>query len=411
MKLTSIQMLRGVAAFIVMLAHILEIEQNSIAIVGGHETAIIAAFWEKGFAGVDLFFVISGFIMVYVTAGRERGATSALDFLVTRASRIYPLWWLFMAVMAIYFLSTYGVPGDPDEFLASGNTANVYLLKSIFLLPQAGHPTLGVGWTLIHEMYFYVVFAAFLFAPPKWLPVLLATWAIFVIGCDYAGWTNYFPGNLLELANYPITLEFIAGAFVALLVMSGRRAFAVPLTIIAAVALITAIIVYSNDDTQHTLKWGRVLWFGLPATVLIYGITSWEADGGWERLGWSRFFRSLSSRVWRLLVKLGDISFALYLCHMICLGCVRQSMKALAALLENMDAPQSISSVFRLGAPGMLDNLVFVLTSITVSVIVALASYRFFEQPSLSYLAKIRKRIFPPIAAPNRGEMVRDKIW
>ena len=411
MKLTSIQMLRGLAAFAVLMSHLFAIEAETISAKGGSESPLLASFWEKGFAGVDLFFVISGFIMVYVTAGRERSAASVADFLIARASRIYPLWWLFMAIMAVYFFAAYNLPGPPEHVELSGHSAPVYLLNSALLLPQAGHPTLGVGWTLIHEMYFYVVFAAFLFAPQNWLPALLAGWAAFVIGCDLAGWTNHFPTNLFELANYPMTLEFIAGAFVALLVMSGRRAFALPLTIIGAAGFISAMIVFSNDDAAYTLRWGRVIWFGIPSTLLIYGITSLEADGGLDRRGWSEALKAQTSRIWRRLVSLGDISFALYLSHMLAISAVKRIFGFIASGLEGVGAPHFLVSFFDIGALGVVDNVLFIVASIIAALIVAGLSFRFFERPSLSILAKWRKSIVRPIKTPRRGDMVRDAVW
>lgn len=411
MKLSSIQTLRGLAAFAVMMSHLYAIEVEAIAAMGGQGGAVLGQVWEKGFAGVDLFFIISGFIMVYVTAGRERGPASVADFAVARASRIYPLWWLFMFATAAYFMVTHGTPGDPDQFERAGHSAPVYLLNSALLLPQAGHPALGVGWTLIHEMYFYVVFAAFLFAPQRWLPVLLALWAVFVVATDFAGFSNYYPTNFLELANYPMTIEFIAGAFIGLLVMSGRRAFALPLTVIGALAFIVSMIVFSNDDAAYTLRWGRVIWFGLPAAILIYGMTSLEADGGLNRSGWPRMLKALSNLVWRWLVKLGDISFALYLGHILAISGMKRVFSLIAEKLQAGGASQEIVDLFDLGAPGILGNVLYIAVCILMALALASLTYRFFERPSLIVLSKWRRAMMRPISNPKRGEMVREAVW
>ena len=411
MKLTSIQMLRGLAAFAVMMSHLYAIEVNAIAVKGGGEAPLLGAMWEKGFAGVDLFFVISGFIMVYVTAGRERGAASAADFAVARASRIYPLWWLFMSATAVYFLLIHGVPGDPAQFKQAGHSAPVYLLNSALLLPQAGHPALGIGWTLIHEMYFYIVFAAFLFAPQRWLPYLLTGWAGFVVACDLAGYSNYYPTNLFELANYPMTLEFIAGAFVAMLVMSGRRAFALPLTLIGAGAFLFSMIVFSNADSTYTLRWGRILWFGLPAVILIYGITSLEADGGLRRANWPPRLKRWTSGLWCSLVRLGDISFALYLGHILAISGLRRVFDFIGTELGEMGAPSFLANMFQLGAPGLLDNIVFLISSVAAALILAELTYRWFERPSLAVLSKWRRGLMRPISSPRRGELMRETVW
>ena len=411
MKLSSIQMLRGLAAFAVMMSHLYAIEVNAIDSRGAGEASLIGPVWEKGFAGVDLFFVISGFIMVYVTAGRERGAASAADFALARASRIYPLWWLFMTATAIYFVMIHGVPGDPIQFELAGHSEAVYLLNSALLLPQAGHPALGIGWTLIHEMYFYVVFAAFLFAPQRWLPFLLAAWAVYVVACDLSGFSNYYPTNLFELSNYPMTIEFIAGAFVAMLVMSGRRAYALPLTLIGAGTFIFSMIVFSNADAEYTLRWGRVLWFGLPAVILIYGITCLEAQGGLKRENWPPIMQRWTGWVWRGLVRLGDVSFALYLGHILAISGLKRLFEFLSGELSAAGAPPFVSEIFLLGAPGIVDNVVFVVSSILMAILLAELTYRYFERPSLAVLSKWRRGFMRPISAPRRGDMVRETVW
>ena len=411
MKLTSIQMLRGLAAFAVMMSHLYAMEVNAVDLRGAGEASLIGSVWEKGFAGVDLFFVISGFIMVYVTAGRERGPASAADFALARASRIYPLWWLFMSATAFYFIMIHGVPGDPIQFEKAGHSEVVYLLNSALLLPQAGHPALGIGWTLIHEMYFYLVFAAFLLAPQRWLPLLLLGWAAFVVGCDLAGYSNYYPTNFFELANYPMTIEFIAGAFVGLLVLSGRRAFALPLTLIGAAAFIISMILFSNADAEYTLRWGRVLWFGLPATILIYGITCLEAEGGLKRETWPPAIRRFTDGIWSGLVRLGDISFALYLGHVLAISGLKRVFEFVGGYLSASGVPDVVANIFLLGSPGPLDNIVFLVSSIVVAVLLAELTYRLFERPSIGLLGRLRRALIRPISAPRRGELVRESVW
>lgn len=99
-RLYSIQALRGVAAFLVLIFHL-----NAILYSGNKDTNQIGAFWANGFAGVDMFFVISGFIMVYVARDIVPGFKSSVRFLFFRVARIYPLWWFFASLMMVYFQS------------------------------------------------------------------------------------------------------------------------------------------------------------------------------------------------------------------------------------------------------------------------------------------------------------------
>jgi peptidoglycan/LPS O-acetylase OafA/YrhL len=105
MKLQSIQILRGIAALLVVIFHVRAQEMLAIGGNGLAEMPFLNGFVNNGFAGVDLFFVISGFIMVYVTDGVRPGIRSSLDFLFARATRIYPLWWFFSALMIAMMIS------------------------------------------------------------------------------------------------------------------------------------------------------------------------------------------------------------------------------------------------------------------------------------------------------------------
>jgi len=99
-RLDNIQALRGIAAVLVVFYHIaLFLREGAWPGVSGYPTGI----WDQGWVGVDLFFVISGFIMVWTTRDIQRGVGTAANFLWRRALRIYPLWWICAAVMAVYF--------------------------------------------------------------------------------------------------------------------------------------------------------------------------------------------------------------------------------------------------------------------------------------------------------------------
>ena len=104
-KLNSVQALRGLAALFVLIYHISQQQLHAIGAIGASARTptvdlwLLSGPWNQGYAGVDLFFVISGFIMVYVTqkfaknAGQKAADVAA--FLYKRIVRIYPLWWVF----------------------------------------------------------------------------------------------------------------------------------------------------------------------------------------------------------------------------------------------------------------------------------------------------------------------------
>jgi peptidoglycan/LPS O-acetylase OafA/YrhL len=379
---------------------------------GDLESPLIAGLWQNGFAGVDLFFVISGFIMVYVSGEAKPGLRTAGGFLFARAARIYPLWWVFAGVFTAYMLYTYGLTGVGETGLPAigrGIPPFEYLAKSFALIPQAQHPVLGVGWTLIHEMYFYVAFAVILLAPRRLLPALLFLWGALVTIGALTGLSAPVATTLLELATYPMTLEFIFGAVAGLLVCSGRRLAPLTVSLIAIAWLIAALsfvlppeytpgpdavrfgpfawadgrmsTTAAGSWTPFILTWGRVLFFGLPCALLVYGFASLEADG--------RF------KAWPFMVRLGDWSYALYLSHMLVFA-------GLARILPSSLAP---------GQPGILDNAGFIVVALALAIIVSGLSFHLFETPLMRVFGRLRSRLFSSDAHKLKPRPVRARVW
>lgn len=136
----SIQWLRAIAATEVMIWH-------SDLVVKGFSNAQIqtSAYAPLGGIGVEVFFIVSGFLMAYVTADRP----SARDFMTSRARRIFPLYWAFTLLVILVYLA------NPKWHLGGFSLDALNVLKSLALWPQNGYPILTVGWTLEHEIVFY----------------------------------------------------------------------------------------------------------------------------------------------------------------------------------------------------------------------------------------------------------------
>src|ERR1700757_1478274 len=137
-EIRTIQTARAIAANLVIFSHLFLVQARYTA------GTVLPAFTLYGIAGVDLFFVISGFIMVAV-AGRDRGP---IEFLWRRVTRIYPTYWLVsLAVLATALLA--------PTLVNSSITTPISLWRSFLLIPDRTFPLLAVGWTLVYEMYFY----------------------------------------------------------------------------------------------------------------------------------------------------------------------------------------------------------------------------------------------------------------
>ncbi len=357
--LDSVQALRGLAAMLVVIFHVTGIQKSEL----------ISGPWERGYAGVDMFFVISGFILTYITHTYTRSLRTAGRFLYARATRVYPLWWIFASILPIYFLITYGSVAAPDQAIpASGEWT--YLTKSLLLWPQSTEPVLNVGWTLIHEVFFYLVFSLALLLRRPALPFLLVVWA----GLTLAGsWLLRTGDPVLDLATSQLTLEFIAGAFVGLSIRHRLIFLPRTLLLLGVAGLIAGMTLHTGEAMQGQPLISRVAVFTLPCCAILYGCVVLEQDQGLPVPGWC--------------VALGNWSYALYLAHIIVMvGVLRLSRMAEGLL------PQELRLYLIATEPGLWGNLVFSLAVITLSVITAALVHRYLETPLLTLTRKIIRR-------------------
>jgi len=360
-RLDSIQCLRGIAALLVLFFHLAEF-QREMAVGNAADIALTFGIWDSGWAGVDLFFVISGFIMVYVTRETGRSFGDVRKFLTSRITRIYPLWWVCAGIMMVYFWVTYGIPAAPDR-IAGPNEAAIYAFKSMLLIPQDAPPILGLGWTLIHEMFFYLIFALILFLPKKYLLPAFIAWAMLTVAGSFLISPVAYGRNIPELLASPFSLEFIAGGLAGWLVNRGR--FAAPHLCFyggAILAILGFVVVHENGALSHTLS--RVAIFTLPFFLLVYGATGREIIAG---------------RLYPLwLTRLGDWSYSLYLTHYIVLVTLRR--------IYRMAAPDSL----KVGAEGALDNVVFAVLALAISIVTAAVFYAIIERPAVKFFKQRR---------------------
>ncbi|MEZ5959712.1 MAG: acyltransferase [Hyphomonadaceae bacterium] len=348
-RLTQIQMLRAVAAFLVLAAHLAVIE-TKYAI-----DPILPDWFSIGFAGVDLFFVISGFIMARLADDAARGPGASGAFILARAGRIYPLYWAVTAAVTALWLVR------PDMVFAS-NTAAPDLIRSFLLWPDDTLPILAVGWTLVHEMYFYVIFALVLLLPRQaTLPVLLL-WAAIVAGGYAAGLGAASPES--RIALHPLTFEFVVGALAGFALPRQAPKFgnaALALGVIALGAALTAVVVTElwRDDAFWMESWLRPALFAVPGALLVFGLAALDLKG-----------RGAPS----LLAHLGDQSYALYLTHVLSLSAAGRIWQAL---------PQTNSA---------WDNVAALVVLILSAYLVAEIAFRLIDKPVRQVFRALTRR-------------------
>lgn len=351
-KLSNIQALRGIAALLVVFTHLPAMEVKH----GGEQ--FLPAFTRFGISGVDLFFVISGFIMVYVTWDQSRNVKNSLKFLFTRLTRIYPIYW----VIALLVLGAWIVRPS----LISFDPAKTSLIKSFLLWPDQTLPMLKVAWTLVHELYFYFVFALILLLPRKFLLPALCVWMGFVVLGNRMGWGSLSPET--ALMTHPLTVEFFLGAVAGWIYkkfgpVAGWPVLAVGLFLFAVAIYYLATAFNSN---MYPSNWERVLYFGLPAVLIVYGLACVETKG-FVLPKWSS--------------RLGDWSYSLYLSHILSLSVLGLFWRSIAR-------------------PGMFDNVIAICVMLVGSIFVSAVFWYVVEKPALTFFKKLRVKLFSPQVSP-----------
>ncbi len=283
----GIQILRGIAATLVVFHHSLE---ESLAISGK-----IAPDWliAVGACGVDIFFVISGFIIYSVTYGREpRNPEPAPAFLLKRFIRIFPLYWICLLATLALWSSGY--------FYRSLHLDAHILGSSVFLFPSS-KLIIGVAWTLVYEMYFYYLFSITLYIRNARISVLTTT---ALIGGGLL-LSNLLPaGDLQHFLSNPIALEFCFGLILSYFIHSQAlggawlRYLWLPGLILMGGAAVFAENKYSS--TAGPAANIRYLAWGSPALLVTVSFIK------------MRFDKSLLNRI---LLPIGDASYSIYLTH------------------------------------------------------------------------------------------------
>jgi peptidoglycan/LPS O-acetylase OafA/YrhL len=283
--LFTIQALRAFAAAAVVAYHCFYMLVHN----GGYTLAVP----HIGASGVDLFFVISGFIMIYTSSNAFRQPRASLTFIRRRAIRIVPLYWLYTTVVVLLLAFA------PGLFAEVQFDRQHVIFSYLLLLSENSMGTVGTvmqtGWTLCYEAYFYLLFAMLLNLPRKYF--LVVSGAVFIAGVTLAA-LHWSPPVWASVATDPLLFEFYFGAILAFLFLKGHvlpRLFA-----IAAIVLgISAIFMAGNIDINAD-RWTRIIYWGLPCCAILFGAISLEQT---------------ELKVPKLLSALGDSSYSLYLAH------------------------------------------------------------------------------------------------
>ena len=286
---TLVQVLRAVAALAVALYHVTH-DVQSLTLSDPSLAARIGAAmpWQ---AGVDIFFVISGFVMLHASATLfQRGLIGIRIFIAHRLARIVPLYW---ATTTLFLVITMVAPHAVSASLGGIG----YIVQSYAFIPAARpdglvEPAYGLGWTLNYEMFFYLWFAACLWLPRR-LAVLCLTACLG--GLIIIGVMAHPTGDIASVWTSPIMLEFLFGVWIRALL---PRIGTLPAWTRLGIAAVAILLLHADYDTVGV---PRMLAWGLPGALLVVAAVTGSDQPG--------------SRARSIWVGLGDASYALYLVH------------------------------------------------------------------------------------------------
>ncbi|MFN4020627.1 MAG: acyltransferase family protein [Erythrobacter sp.] len=331
-RLLGIQYLRAVAA---------------LAVVCFHAAAKEKANFLIGEAGVDVFFVISGFLMVAIT----NDTTKPWEFFKNRIKRILPIYWIATTVMLLGII--FGL--FPNARIDLWHVMASYLFLPA-ISPATGEiwPLLVPGWTLNYEMSFYALFAVALFISNEkkrvfLIIILLFAMAIFGIIFSPEGVSGRFYCN-------QIVLEFAAGSFLGLLWKQHRALFRHGRSLIGLSVFGFAMAWLVDSDAN------RALVFGVPSLLLVAGVLAVEHARPIERQS--------------LALLLGNASYSIYIWHTL-----------------------AISVTSKLAALVGLSFAAAVAFNIVGGVLIGLAAYAVLEEPLRKLLNPKQHQLAPSASA------------
>lgn len=337
--LTRLQILRGFAAYMVVLLHWGDVVRS--------ETDFFMPMNHLGNFGVDLFFVVSGFVMVYV-AGRK--ATPA-RFMFDRIARIVPLYWV--ATLGIVAAQTFR-----EWLFAKSLVTPETIISSLLFIPADNavgslEPILFVGWTLNLEMVFYALFALSMFGSKAWrVPLVIG-----LITIVYAIGVIFSADHVISFYGNPILFEFAVGCILGWVATKSTTLAAFTrisgwFYIAAGVALLAINEAGLPSFDNRFMKWG------IPASLIVAGVIALDMKKPIKSTG--------------LLVSLGDSSYSAYLLHwFVIVAC-------------------SLTIMPVLGGTQIGTILTYPIV-IGVTALLSTCSYRFLEIPARNFL----RRRFP----------------
>lgn len=332
--ISGLQAARGFAAVLIVFFHA---DLSSNVFYGQKQ---LLGFWNFGLIGVDFFFVLSGFTIYWIHSNDSANIISALTFIKKRIFRIYPP---YLLVTIVLLLTYHFFPA------LSNPNRNIGILTSLLLIPSNTFaPALIVAWTLMLEMFFYLLFVIF-YINKTIFKIIFLIWVAVIIVLNLSVGSQV--GKILYLSPY--NLEFILGMFAAIIAKK-MKVNSLHL-ILGSLILIVFVILHNGHFNSNELFNGLLkrLILGGSFLLIVTGLLSIDPKLHYPRS----------------LLFLGSASYSIFLIH----TPVISILNRVAAIVKvHVDVP-----------PMVLFFMIVIL-----SILVGMLFYLFFEKPVFRILKK-----------------------
>lgn len=324
--LESLQLLRAIAVILVLLHH-----------------SSFRKYISFGFSGIDIFFVLSGFIIYHTSLNNPKLTTK--EFLLRRLMRIYPIYWIslcFSLMMLLVWKTIFGTYTGALIELPSANT----IIKSIVLFPTMLR-IIPVSWALSLEITFYLSFGLLFFTNRKLFLPFISLWVIGSYYNEYitlAGITHDLSDVQASLLN-PIIAEFLLGCWIAILFQKYPGKFVISALGLGLTFFMLSCILHAPPTPS------QVYTYGLPAALIIWGAAN------------------IKTKIPVAFTFIGDASYSIYLFHMTLLTVITKLIIILKIQLY-------------------FQNYIGEATIICMTILMSCAIYFYIEKPLLSFGSK-----------------------
>lgn len=354
----SVQVMRGLAAVAVAIYHThLVLAQPEFGGVAALGSSVLGSVASRGWLGVNFFFVLSGFIIMFAHVDDVGKPDRLGNYLWKRFSRVYPVYWVFLT---LFLVAAYKGIGHPNFSWSTPNILSAYALVE---LAEPLSLPLQVAWTLFYEVTFYAVFAVLVLNRTAGI-VMLAGWMISILVCGLV--FGYEPGRL-QMWSDMWGAYFLVGMCVYFLFRNLDGRWAMPILACGLLLLLVMGWKVASGRVSITQKNPlALLMLAFPFALILLGGALGEQRYKWHPP--------------KFLLNIGDATYSIYLVH--------SSVISIIALV-----------IARLGA-GMLPPLVLFAIMAAASVSAGVLAHMYVEKPVLRALRGLRSaRRIPRTAA------------